>query len=387
METSKAYKKYFIAILVALYAIAALLLLFRYREFKNQNQAESVAEKVSNKKNNANQAVPVLKNRNEKLNPYKRENKKASAFFEELFLSIYSTHYTDIKVKAFDYSAENVQPKKNQKYFFVELQKKLVYDSVYELPFVKGMEAALLRLDNASYAKTVFDKKVAELAAYIGKLQTEYTILAVETDKMGDFIPESVSLSTYMEVQSIDYLVLPGIEQLQTEGKNFLLTAAKYKESRIPFDNEKAVSYALKFSSNPKNKEADLSAWNSDYTAHENDCANFVSQCLYAGGIPQTETWRADSLYWIRTGSLRTKNGGVMTYMQRKEKFLSVGYAAVSAGGFICLNDESHVMLVTANDSITALYNGHTNDRSLFALPHFDTTKAVYLTPNNYGSF
>ena len=45
--------------------------------------------------------------------------------------------------------------------------------------------------------------------------------------------------------------------------------------------------------------------WNNYNPAYNNynsvggDCANFVSQCLYAGGIPQDGTWYNGSSAWI----------------------------------------------------------------------------------------
>lgn len=43
----------------------------------------------------------------------------------------------------------------------------------------------------------------------------------------------------------------------------------------------------------------------SNYAGQGGDCANFVSQCLYAGGIPSDSTWYKDSVSWINNVSLR----------------------------------------------------------------------------------
>lgn len=47
------------------------------------------------------------------------------------------------------------------------------------------------------------------------------------------------------------------------------------------YDREKAIDYALKW----------YDGYNSFYYCYDNDCTNFVSQCLYAGGIPENEEW------------------------------------------------------------------------------------------------
>lgn len=387
MLASKSKRKRIVVfVLIALYGVAGALLLFRYNEFKNKNALTQVSRNTQESKTAVSKSAFPVKKNSEMLNPFRKENKKASLFFEKLFSSMYELHYNNVMVRAFNYSTDELKQQRERTYFFVEVQKKLRYTSVNDLPFVKGMKAALRLTNSRKYAQQVFDKKVKELESYVGVVQTEYNILSVATDSADNFISESISLSTYNEVQSISCLKLPTDEQLIAQGKNFLLNAAKRKSSCISFDNARAVAYALRFSSNPKNANADKLKWNRQYSAYENDCANFVSQCLHAGGTAQTEEWHADSLSWIRTGNARTQNGGLIEYMQRDGKFFAVDYSAVSPGGFVSLTDESHVMLVSANDSVTCLYNGHTNDRSLFCLPHFDEGKAMYLTPNNYDA-
>lgn len=61
------------------------------------------------------------------------------------------------------------------------------------------------------------------------------------------------------------------------------------------YDRDKAVEYAMTYSSNDKGTD---SYNNSQYkpigdspTNINKDCANFVSQCLFAGGIPMDDTW------------------------------------------------------------------------------------------------
>jgi hypothetical protein len=47
------------------------------------------------------------------------------------------------------------------------------------------------------------------------------------------------------------------------------------------YDREKAVEYALEWAN----------SFNPEYHTSDNDCTNFVSQCLYAGGYKMTEDW------------------------------------------------------------------------------------------------
>lgn len=53
-----------------------------------------------------------------------------------------------------------------------------------------------------------------------------------------------------------------------------------------------AVAYAKKY----------WSSYNSNYTNYNSlggDCANFVSQCLYAGGVPQDSSWKPYTSAWV----------------------------------------------------------------------------------------
>ena len=62
---------------------------------------------------------------------------------------------------------------------------------------------------------------------------------------------------------------------------------------------------AAQFSYSPAAVTAYADQWamsrNSAYVFHEGvDCANFVSQSMAAGGLPQTSTWRPESLAWVQ---------------------------------------------------------------------------------------
>lgn len=66
--------------------------------------------------------------------------------------------------------------------------------------------------------------------------------------------------------------------------------------SALSYDRHKAIEYAYKYVDNPNHKCGDYQAckpysyWGSEacgYQSHGGDCANFVSQCLIAGGHPK----------------------------------------------------------------------------------------------------
>ena len=79
--------------------------------------------------------------------------------------------------------------------------------------------------------------------------------------------------------------------------------------------------------------------------------------------------------------------GDIMTAMSKgkvsAEILETALKTAASEGGFICLIKESHVVFITSNDSITILFNGHTNDRKQVSFPHLHESEVIYLNPNN----
>ena len=64
------------------------------------------------------------------------------------------------------------------------------------------------------------------------------------------------------------------------------------------FNSNNAIAYARKYALE----------YNSNYIDFNDmggDCTNFISQCLYAGGIPLSSTWTPYSNTWLRVNELR----------------------------------------------------------------------------------
>jgi hypothetical protein len=127
--------------------------------------------------------------------------------------------------------------------------------------------------------------------------------------------------------------------------------------------------------------------------ANNSDCANFVSQCINEGGIPEDNTWYQGSVWWIRTGYWMQPNNlyeGVVTYLEDEDLFYeSSSYATAFAGSILFVTSRSHVGLVTAGTGSEVYYADHSNvkkengpetllsssnylNNSKFYLPHSD---------------
>ena len=134
------------------------------------------------------------------------------------------------------------------------------------------------------------------------------------------------------------------------------------------YDAAAAVSYAKSWalSRNPQ------------YTSYDSDCANFVSQCLVAGGLPTDYNWSYNNgkAYWTRADWLLEWFKGKPEYSNLIE--LNPPYSHIQPGDPIFVvrgqtidsskypNDVDHAMICVKNDGIPYIAQ-HTTDREEFA--------------------
>ncbi len=99
--------------------------------------------------------------------------------------------------------------------------------------------------------------------------------------------------------------------------------------------------------------------YNSGYV--NNDCANFVSQCLLYGGLQTNSEWEKGSDAWIGSKSL-------LAYLKNQHyDYFPAGEfttADIEVGDLIWTNNFGHVMIVSGECvGNQVVYCGHTNDR------------------------
>ena len=137
-----------------------------------------------------------------------------------------------------------------------------------------------------------------------------------------------------------------------------------------PYDRIAARDYAMRWSSDATysqtcahgNHHIDMTKYNPAYQEYcHQDCANYVSQALYAGGVPTDSEWYPYSLAWRYVPSL-------WAYMyQDKGYWVTSNYASCNAGGIIVNVSEAgnryHVNMCVLNDTVNRAYAAHTNDR------------------------
>ena len=134
-------------------------------------------------------------------------------------------------------------------------------------------------------------------------------------------------------------------------------TTCKVTVTSGDYDASAAIAYAQKYALN----------YNSSYTSYKGrggDCANFISQCLLAGGIKTDKTWYKYSTTWLRANELRIYLGNLgytgVSKGSIKTSEIKPGDLIWTAGsdgtGF------GHVVIVTSVTSTGVKYCGHTED-------------------------
>ena len=121
------------------------------------------------------------------------------------------------------------------------------------------------------------------------------------------------------------------------------------------YSAKKAVAYANKYC-DKRNKEYH------DYSNEGGDCANFVSQCLIAGGLSLSECVHDKHGSVINVGKLESclKNKG---WHHKESSSIPDGF---KAGGVITINDGGHAMIAVTKTTFAA----HTNDRCGAKIPN-----------------
>ena len=117
----------------------------------------------------------------------------------------------------------------------------------------------------------------------------------------------------------------------------------------ISYDGNAAVNYALKHCKN----------YNSAYNRYPgNDCANFVSQCMHAGGFSMKNCAGKDN-----KGMIIGVSNLKACLKQHKWKHSTTRPSAFKKGYPLFMNAYGHAMLATKINSGSVSYAGHTNDR------------------------
>lgn len=247
-----------------------------------------------------------------------------------------------------------------------DISKMLLAESASDLPYIAGLEESAKMLRSADVDLSVEYKKQEIEDFYIGVEQmeranfnvyddgSEYTLFFV--DEFGNEYPADI-----FKPDSENDMYRAGQEAAAAVSRAAVSTRAINTDVQS-YDRVMARNYA-------RNWALGRNPAYSDYTGYGGDCANFVSQCMYEGGMPTSSTWYKDSLIWIRAVDLHNymvnNNYCFETYSKYK----------AYAGSIISWTSCQHVGLVDHNDTVTMTYCAHTNDRLSLSFKNFTDVK------------
>ena len=274
----------------------------------------------------------------------------------------------------------------------VTVSERLKAQSVEEMPYIAGYldelgassYATMAASDKAELAKSTFglDQDVTLTAAQQNVVDTFVQSMDATVEMFDEYIGETsdftyhikvsapvaepdnitltgldefdndVNINEY-ELRSYDDIYRNGAEDAQAAVQSMMVSPA-WVATKInnynSYNRIAARDYAYKY----------WSSYNPAYTSYKGnggDCANFVSQCIHAGGIPTDATWKADSVSWIRASA-------VPSYMMNKGYATKTSYTNATAGSFAYTSSGAgHAVLVTINDGAKIAYTAHTTDR------------------------
>lgn len=271
--------------------------------------------------------------------------------------------------------------------------------------YFEGMRSALNTLDEGSReaAQSIYDAQFYDaMQAYQTPLKTTYLFYV---DDSASTRTNSQNLYARIEVSESEPILceinttapVTGTKAEET-GYNAVMKVAKentaqlYAEPRaVTYKRLTAAQYAIDHGMDYP-EMVTLGAGT--------DCANFVSWCIYAGGIPRdwssaTTGWynsvngEYPSNNWMRTGYYN--NGGVRPYMVDngyfKKSSVTTGTKGAYAGCFLYWTGSSHVAFVTRGDGQSIYYSEHGSNQKSYTDVEFPASKYsivdVYL-PTSY---
>lgn len=293
--------------------------------------------------------------------------------------------------------------------FDAKIDLTLKAEKIEDLPFVKGMlnylnsKKLIASEAQIEAANKLIDDWKLELEDYIGKPEptayAEFKIAAnvkndstIERDSLNLYISEPSSTNKGDDFYPVPSPMLETPEKMEREGEETMeetfkkagdsLITNNTNEVKYTYNRLTARDYANSWTSNASYNGScymDASKWNTtQYPRYDgdycNDCADYVSQALHAGGIPiDPGQWERgnDGDTWIYVPYLKS-------YMMDKGHWTTSNFTQANAGNVIVMPNDSHTMVIVLNDTVTREFSAHTNDRKQYI--YYDYSGWEYYT-------
>lgn len=256
--------------------------------------------------------------------------------------------------------------------------------------------------NNAVLKERIIDDTCAELADFVAGIETEYIgqvlpgndSIRAKFDSAGNFLKVQYGLiEGYTD--DISVLLPDSFEEMELRGHQQVASTLESMIERVdnntkiaseseivsPMANNftyyrsVAADYANTYTSSASSHKCgklyhkdkstlqDYTKYNQKYDWYcANDCANYVSQAMLAGGVPTSSTWEPGKTAWINCDDL------AKYFTQTHNWWSTTNFANCNAGGIIAQysktdGDLTHVMMNVKNDTVERRFSAHTNDR------------------------
>lgn len=313
------------------------------------------------------------------------------------FIEQREAEYYDIKSVDFEIGESESSPDGLSFNINATIMHELKATSAEDLPYIQGMLSAIATepasLALASAQENVFDVKVADVESYIGETtrMNLYFNVTVNMDGLSSLTEKDIQLyaldssdnkvaitelntPSYQEMFNQGYSnVETTLMEIREAGENSVLARGATPISNYDsYDRIAARDYAYEWWGP---SDSDYNPAYSNWNSSGGDCANFVSQCIKAGGVPTDSTWKKDSSAWISTSKLAA-------YMVNNGYATKESYTDTNAGNFA--TKPGHSVLVSINNTIDVCYTAHNTNRqdAPFSSTELTSTYSFYVIKN-----
>lgn len=162
------------------------------------------------------------------------------------------------------------------------------------------------------------------------------------------------------------------------DGQKSIMAASNTATTSYSYNRTAAIAYADKY----------CKSYNKSYNSYKGkggDCANFVSQCLFAGGMPTDSVWYKHSVAWINCTAQ-------IAHFKSFGTFLSANNDNILAGNPIWFDwngDGTYdhaTICVGRNSSGVAILDSHTSDLYHSTWNHWSFKKAATIQLRDSGT-
>ena len=257
-----------------------------------------------------------------------------------------------------------------------------------------GLAAVTKEKTAVQIATTAIADLVTELEdLYIGEISSTILSFRATFDNQG--MPVSVAAVAYDgSAYDAKLLVPPSAEEMEHNGElqladivNAAVIAAEEPQmatqataTKETYHRVTARDYANTWTSTQPTGKKDTSKWRIAanpnayaplYPANSSDCANYVSQAMFAGGIKKSSSDVDDEHHWFASqyGCSRAWESctNMHSYFTENDYWTASDFKNCNAGGVIFLKDTDgdrfHVVMCVQNDTVTRKYSAHTTDK------------------------